>query len=164
MPFGELSDEGADHPLFFAHLFFLIAAGVCLPITIVPWHAVDLGGREDRSALTKAGYEVVERGGSIDVRVAEWSVARIREGRTAFLALPHRTAFLVMALLPAVPGLGVGSFLFSLHIYAQCWKGAEALSPKMRGVGLADNMGEELMVDSLSSAYILARDALDVER
>ena len=165
MPFDGLSDEGADYLLFFAHLFFLIAAGVCLLITIVPWHAVDLGGRLDRSALTKAGYEVVERGGSIDVRVARWSVARIREGRTAFRALPHRTALLVMVLLPAVPGLGVGLFLFSLYIYAQCWEGVEALSSKMRGVGPAEDRGvEELMVDSLSSAYILARDALDVEK
>jgi hypothetical protein len=159
------------HSLFLSFYFFFLPyyyiSFTCVLLTIIPWHGLDQVTGLHPDELRRAGYEVTMGRGSFDVRVAEYSVARIyeRDGKRTFRCLPTASGLWAMALLSLVPGLIIAVFPLSLFIYHRCWKGLKEVTEKMRGMPAPEERGvEALMMDSLAEAYVLAREAADDHR
>jgi hypothetical protein len=147
--------------------FFYAASVASLFLTVTPWHEVNLGFRPDLMTLVKAGYEVRERKGFIDIRVGKYSVARVREsdGRTLIRALPMANGTWALMLFILIPGLNLLILPFALSIYRQCWKGIDALRSRMKSMPVQLEEGaDEMIVSGLAWAYRLVGDVVGAHR
>lgn len=152
---------------YFVYLSYFFIAFTSVLFTIIPRHGLDRSMRLDPEELKRAGYELVVRERSFDVRVAKYSVARIYETNKgkSFRCMPTASGLWAMVLLPLVPGLIIVVFPFSLYVYDRCWKGLKTVIERMKDVPVQEEKGvDALMMDSLTEAYTLARNAADDHR
>jgi hypothetical protein len=139
----------------------------CVLLIAVPWRTMTDEWTWDPVILSQAGYEVTIRGDDFDLRVAKYSIVRIRvrDGKPSYRTLPTSTGFWAIFLLSFV-SFSIGlAFIFLLYIYVQGQEGLRRLVPKLRDIPRpTEHALEELVTDSLTSAYMMARQAADADR
>ncbi|MHC1709010.1 MAG: hypothetical protein AB9819_01190 [Methanomassiliicoccales archaeon] len=140
---------------------------VCILMTVAPWRPLNFEGTWDPVKLRRAGFEVIVRGEDFDLRVAKFSMTRIRVrgGERYFRTLPTSTGLWVIFLLSFFPFFTVLAFLFLLYIYMQAHEGLRTYGPLLKDISRPTEPSvEELVLDSLTSAYMMARQAVDANR
>ncbi|MCX6650274.1 MAG: hypothetical protein NT131_01240 [Methanomassiliicoccales archaeon] len=139
----------------------------CIIMTAVPWRPLDVEGELDPVKLGQAGYKVTVGGSDFDLRVAKYSVARIRmrHGRFSYRSLPTSTGFWAVFLLSVFSYSVILAFPFMLYIYVQCQKGLGTVVSILKDLPRSPEKSvDELVMDSITSAYMLARQATDDSR
>lgn len=133
-------------------------------LTMAPRHSIG-NGPPGTEAFKMEGCEVLVRNDSYDIRVAKYSVIRVYKTDGTFRCLPTSTGLWAIALLSLGPPFVLFAFLFLLYSNDGCWRAVEDLTWEEEKDRVEEENGiDELMKDSLLSAYALAREAADIRR
>jgi hypothetical protein len=136
---------------------------ICALLTMAPRHVIS-DGPPGTEAFMKEGREVVVRKNSYDIRVAKYSVIRLYKTDGTFRCLPTPSGLWAIALLSLGPPFVMFAFLFLIYINDKCWRSVEDLAGEEKDHVENEKGIDELLKDSLVSAYALAREAADIRR
>lgn len=161
--------DSSYRPLFIVTsvlpLFGFFASLIGLLLIMGPRYSVEGLGFAAPNLLMRKGYQVSAKMGSYDVRVAKFSVIRVYEGTHTFRCLPTSNAAWTIAILFLIPQAGLFAFILALYVHRGCWKNLDALTAEKGDAQPKEERGiEELVRDSLMSAYMLARGSADIRR